>query len=241
MERLEYIDDYFKGELLPEQAREFEKRIAEEPQFAEEVVFYINTYQVAKAQLVEDKKRRFLKIYQEADTSVSARPLKRIWQYAAAAVIVVMLVGGYLFIQPTRAEKLADNYIQKNLQTLRVTMGSATSDLQTGLGLYNKTKLQAALKQFEAVIHSDTANYNAKKYAGIVYLRLEQFDKALLYFKQLEKYPGLFANPGKFYQALTLMKRNHPGDIQRSKQLLHEVIKYDLEGKESAQDLLEQL
>ena len=72
---------------------------------------------------------------------------------------------------------------------------------------------------------------------GIVYLRLANYDKAFLYFQQLENYP-LYSNPAIFYQALTLMKRNGPGDKQNAKQLLQQVVKDNLEGKAVAQQWL---
>ena len=49
----------------------------------------------------------------------------------------------------------------------------------------------------------------------------------------------LFANAGKFYHALTLLKRNQGGDKQQAKLLLEQVVQNDLEGKATAQDWLE--
>jgi tetratricopeptide (TPR) repeat protein len=80
---------------------------------------------------------------------------------------------------------------------------------------------------------------SAKKYAGIVYLRLSNYDKALAYFQDLEKYTSLYANPAIFYHALTLMKRNQPGDKQTAKQLLQQVVQNNLEGKGNAKQWLD--
>jgi hypothetical protein len=80
---------------------------------------------------------------------------------------------------------------------------------------------------------------SAKKYAGIVYLRLSNYDKALAYFQDLEKYTSLYANPAIFYHTLTLMKRNQPGDKQTAKQLLQQVVQNNLEGKGNAKQWLD--
>ena len=48
----------------------------------------------------------------------------------------------------------------------------------------------------------------------------------------------LYDNPGEFYQALTLMKRNIPGDHQKAKFLLQDVVDKNLSGKEEAQKWL---
>ncbi len=107
--------------------------------------------------------------------------------------------------------------------------------------LYNEHQLDSSLRLFESIIQRDTANISAKKYAGIVYLRLGNYDKALAYFQELEKYTSLYSNPATFYHALALMKRNQPGDKQQARQLLQQVVQNDLEEKETAQQWLKKL
>ena len=97
------------------------------------------------------------------------------------------------------------------------------------------------MKQFENIIQKDTGNYLIKNYLGIVYLRLGNYDKALRYFQQLENYSSLSSNPGVFNQALTLMKRNQPGDKQKAKLLLQQVVDHDLYGKKAARQWLKRL
>ena len=60
---LEYIDQYFQGTPLPEEASAFEKRITEDPAFAEEVAFYLSARQALKEKLAEEKKSTFREIY----------------------------------------------------------------------------------------------------------------------------------------------------------------------------------
>ena len=86
---------------------------------------------------------------------------------------------------------------------------------------------------------NDTIFIEAKKYAGIVSLRLGKYDKAINYFLQLENFPRLHANPEKFYRALTLLKRNLGDDKKEAKKLLEQVVENDLEGKESAKKILD--
>ena len=134
--------------------------------------------------------------------------------------------------------QLAEQYMRDNLQALSVTMDSRENSLQTGLRLYNEAKYADALSQFESIIQSDTLNFTAEEYAGITALQLKQYDKALYWFVQLENRPGLFSNPGKFYHALTLMKRNLPGDKDKSYQLLNEVVTNNLAEKNEAEKWL---
>jgi tetratricopeptide (TPR) repeat protein len=237
---LEYIDQYFQGTPLPEETSEFERRITEDPVFAEEVAFYLSARRILKEQAAEEKKSRFREIYaQNSLAPVIQKPVRNLWPYIAAAAMVVGLIfSWYLFIKPTPLQQLADNYITQNFGTLGVTMGTSEDNLQKGLRQYNDGQYKKALEVFEKLINLDNSNYIAKRYAGITSLRLQQYDKALHYFKLLADQPNLYANPGLFLQATTLLKRNLPGDKQSAKGLLEQVVQNDLEGKETAEQWL---
>jgi len=240
----EYIDAYFNDELAPEDARQFEQKIIEDRNFAEEVAFYLSVKQALKEEMIREKKKWFRQL---ADQNApqpkdhEAGHLRKIWLYrvaAAAAIIGVIFFAGYVFLaKPDSPLQMADKYIGVELQTLPVTMGIEKDSIQDGLSLYNENKLDPSLKLFENIIGRDSSNISAKKYAGIVYLRLGNYDKALTYFQQLEKMT-LPSNPATFYHALTLMKRNQPGDKQQARQLLQRIIDNDLAVKEIARQWL---
>jgi tetratricopeptide (TPR) repeat protein len=239
MDNLDYIDRYFKSELPPEGVKLFGEKIESDPAFAEEVAFYLSASQASREQVEAGKKQRFLEIYRKNLSSGNTKTVRKLVYYLAAAAVVAGIVFGlYFFTKPVSRQQLADQYIRGHLQTLGVQMSSRNDSLQTGLRLYNEGRPAKALQQFEKIIQSDTSNFTAKKYAGIVSLRLKEYDKALAYFEQLETYTGLYANPALLYQALTLMERNHAGDDTKAKQLLQQVIQKDLEGKEAAQEWL---
>ena len=120
-------------------------------------------------------------------------------------------------------------------------MSSTQDEMQKGLNLYNEGKYEEALQQFDNILKTDPSSPDAKKYAGIAALQLKKYDKALDYFTRLEKQPGLFSNPGLFYHALTLLKRNLPGDKQQARRLLEQVVQNNLEGKDTAQEWLKKL
>ena len=238
MESLEYIESYFEKKLSPDETGKFEQRIKDEPNFAEEVSFYLASKQAAMSTLAEEKKNRFREIYQSKEVALPLRTLK-LWPAVAAAAIVIGIVFGvFMWMKPVSTEQLADKYMQDNLKTLGVTMDSKENSLQTGLRLYNDSKYADALNQFESIIQSDTSDFTAVEYAGKTALQLKQYDKALYWFVQLENRPGLFSNPGKFYHALTLMKRNLPGDKDKSYQLLNEVVTNNLAEKNEAEKWL---
>jgi len=245
---LEYIDAYFNQQLSPEEATRFEQRISEDSHFADEVAFYLSAKQALKEQVSHEKKEWFRQLLAQNSSlneSDHTGRVKRIWTYrvsAAAAILVCVFFAWYLFFSRSASpQQMADNYINENLKTLSVTMGTAIDSIQNGLRLYNEGQYDSALQQFETISQKDTGNYLAKKYAGIVYLRLDNYDKALLYFQQLESYSYFFSNPAIFYHALTLLKRNQPGDKQQAEQLLRQVVDRDLDEKETAQRWLKKL
>ena len=244
MSNLDYIDDYFKNLPAENEKQQFEQRILNDNSFAEEVAFYLSSNGIIKDELHQEKKQRFREIYQQQkDESTKRTPVRMLWKYAAAASVaaIIIIVSLLLFNKNPSAEQMADNYIKTDLQTMSVTMGNQQDNIQTGLNLFNTGKLPEALKQFENIVQNDSSNIDAKKYAGIVSLRLEKYDQALQYFRQLAENISLYSNPGKFYQALTLLKRNKPGDEVLAKQLLQEIKDKKLEGEKIAAEWLKKL
>lgn len=256
MNSLEYIEDYFKGLLTAEQKEEFEKRILSDPSFAEELAFYLNARVLLNEELAAEKKARFKDLYLSGERQITRSselhitrsgepridrhsPVRKLWPYLAAASALVVIVTAWLIFggQPG-PEKLADRYISGQLQNLPVKMSSVQDSLQNAIALYNQGRLPEALTQFQRLLRQDSARAQAKIYSGIVCLRLQQYDNALDYFQQLEADTALYNNPALFYQSLTLMKRNHPGDSQKARQLLQLVVDRDLDKKEDAEALL---
>ena len=242
---LEYIDAYFQRMLDPEEIKRFEQKITEDKEFADEVAFYLSAKQSSKAEADREKKEWFRELLAQQRPVINInqhRSTKRIWIYrvsAAAAVLICIFFAWYFFLyKSTSPEQMANNYINKDLKTLPVKMSAKTDSIQDGLRLYNNEQYKPAIKQFESILQRDTANYLIKNYLGIIYLRLGNYDTALQYFQQFEKDTTLYSNASLFYQALTLLKRNLPGDKQKAKELLQQVVNNDLEGKEHAEQWL---
>jgi tetratricopeptide (TPR) repeat protein len=243
LDNLEYIEAYFEGGLSDEDKRAFEKKIVEEAEFANEVSFYLSARQVSAAELTNERER-FREIYRQHKANEDLRTrqpglLRKLWPWvAAAAILAGIIFGWYAWFRPVDPNVLADKYIAENFETLPVTMSSKQDSLQTALRLYNERKADESLKILETLVLQDSTFFEAKKYAGIVSLQMEQYDKAISYFNQLEKYTHLYSNPGKFYKALTLLKRNQPGDKQQAKILLEQVVQNNLSEEETAQEWL---
>jgi tetratricopeptide (TPR) repeat protein len=241
MQNLDYIEDYFTKTPSADEAGLFEKRIESDPVFAEEVAYYLSVLQVSREESRNKQKAVFKVIYLENRMTAHIPVRKLIYSLAAAAVVVGLIFGVYIFVKPIPIQQLAGQYIQEHLQTQGVTMSGKSNSLQNGLRLYNDGKSAEALLAFEQIIQSDTSDFTAKKCAGLAALRMKDFDKAITWFESLETYDSLYANPAQFYLALTYMYRNQSGDAEKAKQLLQKVVDQDLEGKETAQEWLKKL
>jgi len=237
-EHLGYIDSYFNKELSPEECRIFDLRIEQDPVFAEEVAFYLNTLNSVKSELASQKKERFREIYQEIRPVQRPGLVRRFWPYASAAAVTVAIVFRFLFFNAaTTPLKLADEYINGTLYELSPTMG-AVDNIENAKSLYNNKQYAEALKMFETIISTDSSQTEAIKFAGITSLRLEDYNKSIQFFTQLEN-TRLQENYGKFLHAVVLMKRNGSGDSEEAKKLLTDVVDEKLSGKETAKKWLD--
>src|SRR5258708_30140524 len=73
MDSLEYIDGYFNGEFSPEETRQFEKRIQDDPMFAEKVAFHVSAYIAFKEEHAVERKRRFREMYRQTISQAKPR------------------------------------------------------------------------------------------------------------------------------------------------------------------------
>jgi len=239
MKDLEYIDNFFKNELAVEDSGKFEDRLTGDHDFAEQVALYMATHQLALEQLEDEKKERFRKLYYAKRKEWQRTPVRKLWNYVAAAAVIIGVVIGVelLLSRNTTPDRMADHLIKERFEKLSVTMDVVRDSLQTGLNLYNENKLPEALKVFENIIKADSTATDAMMDAGIVCLVTKDYDKALIYFGELESQPAR-SNPAVLYQAVTLMKRNKPGDLEKAKQLLLKVKQQHLTGSEIASEWL---
>ena len=241
MHSLEYIDGYFQGEFSPGEKMEFERKLTEDPQFADDVAFYISTRQVSRDLVKEEKKQKFKKIYDDYNKEAKIVPMRRVWSYAAAAAVVALVFfGWFMFTKTESPHQMADQYIKSKFQTLGVSMGGKQDSVQVGLRLFNDNKLTESLAIFEALALRDSSDAESLKNAGIILVKQGKYDEAIGYFTRLEKL-SLYANPGLFLHALTLMMRGTTGDNTEAKLLLEEVVSKKLAGHESAVKFLKNM
>jgi hypothetical protein len=232
-----YIDNYFNGLLNPEEKQVFETRCESDETFAGEVALYIASRSALRDEVLEQKRNEWKRrdgSTKKARTKVIK--LKR-WYMAAAAAAVISIV--FLLIPSGKTpQQLADEYIEANLQQISVTMSGANDSLQTGIVAYNRKEYRAAHEIFSRLYRQNADNSDALKYDGLSSLMLEDYSGAINLFDSLAAKQNLFYNPGLFYKALVLLKRNQPGDKEACKLLLQQVIDRKLDNNKEAAEIL---
>ena len=137
---------------------------------------------------------------------------------------------------------MAKNYGEVYTQKLESqTMGDGTDSIAIGKEAYNKKDYKRAEQVFTTLAKYHPENAEAKEFAGLAYFANGNYDKALTYFTALANMKGLYSNPGLFLKAITMIMRGAPGDFEKAKWMLEEVVKKGLEGKEEAEKILKKL
>ena len=239
MEALEWIDNYFKGQLDQAEKSRFENTVRQDPAFANEVAFYMSSVLAARNASGAERIERFRTLEASRKPAGRVVSLNRYWWASAAAVILVASI--LVFNRPADVSRMATNYLNEKYNTLGVEMGVSADLNRKGIEAYNQQQYAQAKTLFNQVISREPDNSEAIKNSGLASLQLAEYDIALQQFGKLAALKGLYANPGKFLQAATLMKRNQDGDSEKAKTLLKQVVAEDLEGRATAETWLRTL
>lgn len=230
-----HIEDYFNQDLPPPQRAQFEEDLRQNSQLREEVAFYLKTKQVLREQTLAKRHAEWQKLPDDEE-AIPAAPARRLtlWQYAAAAVLVVAMGVAWLWLSGTKelAEPLlAQTYVEQQLDSLSVQMSGAADSLELAKDRYNQDRYSEALAIGEELLQRNPNNGEALKVAGLAALRQQDYDRAIEHFHRLAGQPDLFYNPGKFYEAIAYLSRNRPSDKKAAKDLLEAVISGEQVGK----------
>ncbi len=208
-DNMEFIEAYFKNQLIAAEKIRFEERCTDDELFARQVAIYITAEEGIRQKLLQEKKQQWRG--NDANSEGAAViPMKkavlRKWLPYAAAACLVFAVTLFFLLRPETPQQLAAKYIREHFILLSQTMNASKDSLQQGFAAYNDKDFNKALQIFKEIYRTHPGNSIAKKHIGLVYLVTKDYDKALKEFDELTQMKDAYRNPGYFLKALTILQ-----------------------------------
>lgn len=257
---IELIEKYHKGLLQGAELEQFVRREKGDKDFALKVKSYTEIMEGIKyygeqmefAETVQGWEKEIKatsgtatpdlpdQLQSPADNKIIPINRRNLYWFSAIAASFLILILFTTVFKNKDPQELADNYIESNLTVLSTTMGGE-AELAAGISAFNEKDYAQAEAAFLSMSENNGLAPETTKYLGITYLRMGHYDKAMEQFTKLISYTNLYSNPGKFYLAVTLMKRSGEGDNEKAKDLLQQVVNERLPGYKEASEWLPDL
>lgn len=245
---MELIQKYLNGDLSDEEQVEFQQKIKEDPQFAEEV----EAATVLMAQYKLQKKQRWQELLEQQEKQAPTekiiplgRPRNLLIRRVAAAVMV-LLVGTFTYWYFTAAPTV-DNMVGEYVADHHIAP-SAWRGVGDDKLLWEEARQAYLNKDFQEAVAAitqlqQTAELDAEQqfYLGLSYLYLPSPDHkkaidALLLSRQMNELK--FGQQANWYLSLSYLQQ---GDREKARELLQNIINNDNWHVEEARKLRDQL
>lgn len=236
-ERYILFENYLSNELSAEEKTNFDKQLAEDPEFA-------SAFEIFK-ELNQHLENKFgnaneLKAFKKNLKSISKEHFKtkkpkvvafKPWQYAIAASVAI-LVGLFVFqnINPS-----FEDYNNPEMATF-IERGDVNENLKLAQDAFNAKNYKAAIPYFEAILKVNKAPEIQYFYA-VSLLEDNQFQKAETNLSELKSGTSIYKNKATWYLALSKLKQE---EYKSCKEILL-TIPDDFEDYDQVQELLNEL
>ncbi|WP_156307179.1 hypothetical protein [Sphingobacterium endophyticum] len=234
----EQIEDYFNGTLSEDERKQFELELLSNAMLAEDVAFYLQAKQAAKAiahdNLLQEKHQQWTMLSQKKD-----RSKRNQWIGIAASLLLIISIGFYFNWFQSNLSAEANAIVSNNLKNYPVHLGEEKSNLKEAIHLYNEQQYEESSLIAMNILKENPNDAEGLKILGLSQMQLKAYDEAINTFTQLDKQNELINNPAKYYMALAHLVRNQKDDELKGKELLEIVLKENLPGKQEAIKLLE--
>jgi tetratricopeptide (TPR) repeat protein len=219
-----------------------ENDLVNDPKLAEELAFFLSVKRVVGAKVRENKLQARHEEWQAKKAS-SKRLTFRTWSAVAAALVVAVGISWLVFFPAdSNLRSLSSTFVSDNLSSISLLMDAdgASDSLQIAVVRFNEGDYNGSLSAVEPILSKDPNHSEALKIAGLAALRMGDYQRAIQWFGELGDQKGLFANPGRFYEAIVRIQEGSESNQKKAYILLQEVVKRNLEGKRTAEAWLEQ-
>ena len=221
---LALIDEYLHGNLSPEERVKVDRRIKQDPVFANRVRI-IRDSEIAMSHDIEGFKNDLKEIDSNFRSIKSQSDLvlnKSSYLLAAAATIISLVFAGYLiwFQNPTPDRLYAVNF-QIPAENITVRAGGMDDTLSAALQAYQEADYGQAVLLFEQVLKTKPDYQGVIFYAGICYLSVDKDQEARDKFqKVLALEPKEYHSAARWYLGLTFLKID---ELEHAKDVLQQL------------------
>ncbi|MEZ5009840.1 MAG: hypothetical protein R2753_16950 [Chitinophagales bacterium] len=226
------IESYLNGTLSAEEVKNFEERIANEPELGKEIELFKlmegfigeNKWPESTIESDHPKVKEYLKAYLSDDakslsevlekignqtinaatTEVSSTKVRPLWNVFRAAAAVLVLVGClWFFMKPTGVQQYASSLQHDEL--LLTQRGESEKLSLEAENAFNSKEYEAAIP---LLIEVDKVNgdFHIDIALGIAYLETNELDKAYEEFNQVYNSDALIRDQALWYLAMSDLK-----------------------------------
>ena len=253
MEKLETLINYLHNEVSAAERQEIEKELQVNESMQRDLQVLRDLDQtlhddalISFVAKLQDTEKLYTAVYADEgeDAEMKASPRRRIftWKYAVAASILILMVGSLVFfLSKPNSDELYASYYEKYESSVGTRSdGPANADeLVQAILEYDKGNYEVALNQFNEILKNDATNTTARFFAGVSYIELQKFDKAIdNLWKVVNKNDAVFIEQAEWYISLCFIKTNQQ---EQASVFLTRICKRNGYYKVKAQDLLNKL
>jgi tetratricopeptide (TPR) repeat protein len=209
-EEWELIEQYLAGNMPAEQHYAFEARMNADQSLRAKVQ-QVQTISIGiKESALAQKLQQFhQQLPKQISTPVRKNNSRVYWLSAAAAVVLLIVVGVFMSKSKNEGEKLFAQYFEAD-PGLATTMGSSTEyEFNLGMIQYRSGKFKEALAVWKPLLKERPLNDTLNYFTGMAFLSMDQADSAGHFFKQtLSLSNTSFQSDANWFLALSLLKQN---------------------------------
>ncbi|HWK59222.1 MAG TPA: hypothetical protein VNQ80_17900 [Parapedobacter sp.] len=229
------ITGYFEGTLTAEQQQAFAQLLAADADFAREVEFQ---REVRQAIVLTERAQLKQLLRNHEQKNHNATPRLRWWIGAAAAVLLVVGGGTWLWLRTSSAPALYAEYYQAYPNTVMPTVRGEPTETttQAAFRAYDRADYVRAEELFET-LYRDTGEAYSLLYRGVSLLELGRFADAESVLAQYPANSPLYAY-ACWYRALALLRLD---DRAQARGLLEELAQGTTPLGQTARELLSRL
>ncbi|MEO6177912.1 MAG: tetratricopeptide repeat protein [Flavobacterium circumlabens] len=207
-ERYILFDQYLEGELTIDEKANFEKQVADDPQFAAEFAAFRTAQQQLEnkfgiAAEREAFKENLMKIsdkhfHKDKSKVIALKP----WNYAVAASVVILI--GLFFFNYSKNPVYED--FSQHEQAYFTERGNANTTLKQAETAFNAHNYKVAIPLFEKIL-KESKTPEIQLFYGISLLEEDQYKKAEAVFEALRAGTSVYQDKATWNLALCKLKQ----------------------------------